>query len=130
MKILVVDDEGIVLDSCKLVLESEGFEVHVVKSADEAFIEIEKETPALLLIDIKMPVHDGLYIMQELKKRGRHIPAILMSGFSTRETIEESYGMGASQFLPKPFTPDELLETVRLVIGKESANGKKKSTCD
>jgi len=130
MKILVVDDEGIVLDSCKLVLESEGFEVRMVKSADEALAEIEREMPSLLLIDIKMPVHDGLYIMQELKKRGHRIPAILMSGFSTKETIEESYGMGASRFLPKPFTPDELLETVRRVMEKESENGKKKSTGD
>ncbi|MFO7557381.1 MAG: response regulator [Desulfobacterales bacterium] len=130
MRILIVDDEGIVLDSCKRVLESEGFEVHLVKSADEALIEIDKKIPSLILIDVKMPVHDGLYVMQELKKRGQRFPVILMSGFSTKETIEESYQMGANHFLPKPFTPDELIETVRLVMKKESENGKKKSTCD
>ena len=55
MKILVVDDEGIVLSSCRRVLESEGFEVFLAKSAKEAFEALEKEVFSVLLIDIKMP---------------------------------------------------------------------------
>lgn len=116
MKVLVVDDEGIVLESCQRVLESEGFEVLLVKSADEALAAIEKEGPSLLLIDLKMPIHDGIYLMKELKKREIDTPAIVMSGYSTKETIEEADSMGACRFLPKPFTPDELLETVHQVI--------------
>jgi DNA-binding NtrC family response regulator len=116
MKILVVDDEGIVLESCNRVLESEGFEVISVKSADEALASIAHNQPSLLLIDVKMPVHDGIYLMKELKARGNDVPIIVMSGYSTRETIEEADLMGASRFLSKPFTPDELLETVREVI--------------
>jgi DNA-binding NtrC family response regulator len=116
MKILVVDDEGIVLESCNRVLESEGFEVISVKSADEALAAIDHDQPSLLLIDVKMPVHDGIYLMKELKQRGKDVPIIVMSGYSIRETIEEADLMGASRFLAKPFTPDELLETVREVI--------------
>jgi DNA-binding NtrC family response regulator len=130
MRILVVDDEGIVLASCKRVLVPEGFEVALAASADEALAAIDREPPALLIVDVKMPVHDGLYIMRELNRRQQRVPVILMSGFSTKETIEESYKMGASRFLAKPFTPDELLETVRLVIKEESADGKKKSDSD
>lgn len=116
MKVLVVDDEGIVLDSCRKVLESESFEVIPVKSADEALASIGKERPGLLLIDLKMPVHDGIYLMKELQDRKIDTPVIVMSGYSTGETIREADAMGACRFLPKPFTPDELIETVRQVL--------------
>jgi DNA-binding NtrC family response regulator len=113
MKLLVVDDEGIVLESCRRVLESEGFSVTLAKSADEALAVIEKEDFSLLLMDLKMPVHDGIYLMRELKQRKKEIPIIVMSGYSTQETITETDTMGAKLFLPKPFTPDELIEGIR-----------------
>ncbi len=116
MKVLVVDDEGIVLESCRKVLESEGFEVIPVNSVDEALFAIGKEHPGLLLIDLKMPVHDGIYLMKELKNRMIDTPVIVMSGYSTGETIQEADAMGACRFLPKPFTPDELLENVHQVL--------------
>jgi DNA-binding NtrC family response regulator len=113
MKLLVVDDEGIVLESCRRVLESEGFSVTLAKSADEALAVIEKEDFSLLLMDLKMPLHDGIYLMKELKQRKNQIPIIVMSGYSTQETIAEADTMGANLFLPKPFTPDELIEAIR-----------------
>lgn len=119
MRILVVDDEGIVLASCKRVLEPEGFEVIPAKSADEALAAIANVRPSLFLIDVKMPVHDGIYLMKELKRREIATPVIVMSGYSTEETIREADTMGACHFLPKPFTPDELLESVREVIQRK-----------
>jgi len=120
MKVLVVDDEGIVLESCRKVLEAEGLDVISANSADEALLTFEKELPGLLLIDLKMPVHDGIYLMKELKNRNIDTPAIVMSGYSTEETIKEADSMGACRFLPKPFTPDELVETVRQVLKGEN----------
>lgn len=116
MKIIIVDDESIVLASCRRVLESEGYEVASADSVDKALMIIDPKNTELLLIDIKMPLRDGIYLMNELKKRGYTIPVILMSGLDTPETIAESKRIGACQFLPKPFTPDELLKAVRQVI--------------
>jgi DNA-binding NtrC family response regulator len=65
---------------------------------------------------MKMPVHDGIYLMKALKERKLNIPVIVMSGYSTGETIREADEMGACRFLPKPFTPDELVETVCQVL--------------
>ena len=127
MKILVVDDERIVLDSCQKVLEADGFEVYLVPSANKALQAMKKEGFGLLLVDIKMPEHDGMYLMQEVKKKWPDIPIIVMSGYPTSETITDGTEMGAAAFIPKPFTPDELLETVRLVILKEETNGEKES---
>ncbi|MCU0598890.1 MAG: response regulator [Desulfobacterales bacterium] len=121
MKLLVVDDEGIVLESCRRVLEFEGYEVSLAKSADEALELIEKEDFLLLLMDLKMPVHDGIYLMRELKNRKKDVPIIVMSGYSTNETIAEADMMGANLFLPKPFTPDELLAAIREISKRRSA---------
>ena len=125
MKILVVDDEGIVLDSCQRVLEEDGLEVLLVTSADKAIMAIEDEEPSVLLMDVKMPVRDGMDLMREVKERWPDIPIIVMSGYDTTETIEEAVKMGAATFIAKPFTPDELLETIRQVIKKEEGHGKK-----
>lgn len=116
MKILVVDDEGIVLESCKRVLTPEGFDVSAAKTADEALEIIEKEIPSLVLLDLKMPVHDGIYFMKEMKQKGKEVPIIVMSGYSTQDTMAEAEMMGALIFLPKPFTPNELVEAVRKVL--------------
>ena len=74
MKILVVDDEGIVLDSCQRVLEEDGLEVLLVTSADKAIMAIEDEEPSVLLMDVKMPVRDGMDLMREVKERWPDIP--------------------------------------------------------
>jgi DNA-binding NtrC family response regulator len=126
MKILVVDDESIVLDSCKRVLEADGFDAYLVPSADKALEAIEYGDFALILIDVKMPGHDGIYLMREVKEKWPDIPIIVMSGYHTLETIEEAIETGADAFIPKPFTPDELLEALRQVIEKERRYEKEK----
>jgi DNA-binding NtrC family response regulator len=127
MKILVVDDEDIVLESCQAIFELEGFEVMLVPSADEAIKAMKKENFALLLIDVKMPKHDGMYLMEKVKEKWPNVPIIVMSGYYTKETIKEAFQMGATNFIAKPFEPDELIKTVRYTIKKEERYGKKES---
>ena len=118
MKILVVDDDAIVIKSCKRILEAEGLEVSTVPSADEALEMIKKYEFDLLLIDVKMPKHDGVFLMREIKKVIPDMPIIVMSGYPTPETISDVLNLGASQFIPKPFRPDELIKTIRPVLQK------------
>lgn len=122
MKVLVVDDEAILLKSCRLVLEAEGCEVIAAASVDEALAVLERQLPDLLLIDVKMPVHNGMYLMRRVKQKQPDIPIIVMSGYVTSETIQEAKELGAATFLPKPFTPDELADTIKSVL----ANVKRK----
>ena len=128
MKILVVDDESIVLDSCKRVLEADGFEVCLVPSADEALKAMKKEGFSLLLVDVKMPGRDGMYLMREVMEKWSAIPIIVMSGYHTTGTIKEALELGAATFIAKPFTPEELLKTVRQVIQKEKNQEKRKAS--
>jgi DNA-binding response OmpR family regulator len=118
MKILVIDDDAIVVKSCKRILETEGFEVTTVPSADEALEIIKNYDFDLLLMDVKMPKHDGVFLMREIKKNWGEVPIIVMSGYPTPETITNVLKLGAVQFIPKPFRPDELMKVVRQVIQK------------
>jgi len=127
MKILIVDDEDIVLESCRAVFELEGFEVMLVSSADKAIEAMKNDIFTLLLIDVKMPKHDGMYLMQKVKEQCPNIPIVVMSGYCTTETIKEAFKMGAASFIAKPFEPDELVKTVRNTMKKEERNGEKES---
>jgi DNA-binding NtrC family response regulator len=121
MKILVVDDDAIVIKSCKRILEAEGLEVSTVPSADEALEMIKKYEFDLLLIDVKMPKHDGMFLMREILKVIPEMPIIVMSGYPTPETVSDVLKLGATQFIPKPFRPDELIKTIRPVLQKISS---------
>jgi DNA-binding NtrC family response regulator len=120
MKILVVDDDVIVIKSCKRILEAEGFEVFTCPSADEALEKLKNCDFDLLLMDVKMPKHDGIFLMREIKKNWPGIPIVVMSGYPTPETIADVVKLGATQFIPKPFRPDEFMKTIRRVIQKMS----------
>jgi len=133
MRVLVVDDEAIVLKSCRLVLEAEGCEVLLAGSVADALPVIATQAPRLLLVDVKMPVLDGMYLMRRLKEMGAAIPVVVMSGYSTPETIREAERLGAMAFIAKPFTPDELSDTVRSVLRtlkKEEGYAEQKSPGD
>jgi DNA-binding NtrC family response regulator len=118
MNILVVDDDAIVIKSCRRILEAEGFEVSTVPGADKALEAIRTSDFDILLIDVKMPERDGMYLMREIKKNWPEIPTIVMSGYPTPETIAEMLRLGATLFIPKPFRPDELIKSVRQVLKK------------
>jgi DNA-binding NtrC family response regulator len=120
MKILVVDDDAIVIKSCRRILEAEGFEVTTVPSADEALEKIKIYDFDLVVMDVKMPKHDGIFLMGEIKKNWPDIPIIVMSGYPTPETIADVLKLGAVQFIPKPFKPDEFMKSIRQVIHKIS----------
>jgi DNA-binding NtrC family response regulator len=119
MKILIVDDEPIVLDSCKRILEADGYAVVLAASADKALEAMSTEAVSLILMDIKMPGRDGMSLMREVKENWPDIPVIVMSGYATKETVAEVSKTDAATFIAKPFTPDELQEAVRRVLEKE-----------
>jgi DNA-binding NtrC family response regulator len=115
------------------VLAAEGCEVLLAGSVSEALPLIDTHAPALLLVDVKMPVHDGMYLMRRLQQMGIGIPVVVMSGYSTAETIQEAKTLGAVAFVPKPFTPDELTDTVRSVLQtleKEERHAQQESSSD
>jgi DNA-binding NtrC family response regulator len=133
-RILVVDDDTIVLDSCKVVLEAEGFSVVLVSSAATAMEHLEHAGIFdMMIMDVKMPDGDGVYLLQRITEKWPlanwpEIPVLVMSGYPTPETIRTFINRGVKEFIPKPFTPDELLEAVyRLLERTEGADNMRDS---
>ena len=113
MKVLVVDDDPVVVLSCRRVLEAEGMEVHAATSvvAGEAMLAAERFE--LLLTDIKMPGRNGYAMMVQARKNHPDMPILIMTGYMTPETIEQGRRCGAENYIAKPFTPDELMKIIR-----------------
>jgi DNA-binding NtrC family response regulator len=129
MKILVVDDESIVLESCKRVLEGR-FEVISASSVDAALEVMRREPIGMILLDIKMPGKDGMSLLRMVKEKWPTIPVMVMSGYSTMETVDQVSKTEAATFIAKPFTPDELVEAVANVINRRERHGKNESSRD
>ena len=112
--ILVIDDDDLHRGSLKRLLTSEGYFVLDFASADE-FLNgniSATHSPAALILDMKMPDKNGLYVQQKLKERGIEIPIIFLSGQSFPNEIISSFKNGAFDFLLKPFDVDELLTAI------------------
>jgi DNA-binding NtrC family response regulator len=128
-KLLVVDDDRIVLESCKRILETEGFTVVLVTSAYDAINKLEKSGIFdLMIMDVKMPKKDGVYLLKKIiekwpPEKWPTLPVLVMSGYPTSETIKILIENGVKEFIPKPFTPDELLSSVYKLL-KSSQNNK------
>jgi len=118
MKILVVDDERIVLESCKRILE-DRFDVMTAGSAQEALEAMSREGAGMVLLDVKMPNKNGMSLLREVKEKWPQVPVIVMSGYATKDMVEQVSRAEAALFIEKPFTPDELMEAVAGVIEKE-----------
>ena len=115
MKILVVDDDRIVLTSCERVLAEEGHEVLTTSTSRAALKMLEHGRYDLVLVDIKMPEYDGIELTRAVRRGSSMVPIIAMSGYATEHTIAEALATGAQRFIPKPFLPEELLRAVREV---------------
>lgn len=119
MNILVADDDSVVLQSCKRVLEAEGHRVYLAVDAQKALGIMNRESLDIALVDVVMPQYNGTYLVEECRKKWPRLPILLMSGYPTPETISGGIRAGATHFLAKPFTPDELLEAIREALGSQ-----------
>jgi DNA-binding NtrC family response regulator len=107
-RILVVDDEEIVIKSCLRILGDCGYEVDSVRDGLAALKKIEEHEYDIVILDIMMPNIDGLEVLQRVKETHPDIDVIMVTGLSQIETAVRSMKLGAFDYLPKPFDPDEL----------------------
>lgn len=106
--ILIVDDEELVCKSCERILAPEGHEVDSVLSGQEALVQIEKKRYDVVITDLKMPGIDGMKLLDTVKERYEEVDVIMITGYASIDTAVESMKLGAFDYIPKPFTPDEL----------------------
>jgi two-component system nitrogen regulation response regulator NtrX len=112
-RILVIDDESAIRDSLKMTLEYEGYEFIGAATGQEGLALAERETPDLVLLDVKMPGMDGLEVLDRLRAMNEALPVVVVSGHGTISTAVEATKKGAFDFIEKPFPSDRVLVSLR-----------------
>ncbi len=113
-KILVVDDEKRIREGCFAILSEQGFQVAVAEEGGAGLRLIDKEHFDVILLDLMMPGISGMDVLARVKEAHPDTAVIVITGYATIEHSIEAMKNGAFDFIPKPFTPDQL----RLVVAK------------
>lgn len=113
-KILVADDDQALLSTVGWILRDKGYDVVAVDRSDEVMEKLSEEEPDLLLLDVMMPKTDGLQLLEQVKasERWRDLPVVIISSMSPEDGTVRSLGLGAADFIPKPFRVRELLARI------------------
>ena len=106
--VLVVDDEPIVCHSLRRILSMQSCQVEEAFDVDAALQKMKLSKYDLIFLDLKMPKRSGMEVLKDIKDNYPDIPVIMITGYASIETAVEATKLGAFQFVPKPFTPEEL----------------------
>ncbi|MFA4889907.1 MAG: response regulator [Candidatus Omnitrophota bacterium] len=117
-KILVIDDEGLVIESLKRLLKREGYNTIIAKNGIEAMERVKEIDFDLIVTDIRMPGVDGIQIIKNIREflaQGKKdpIPEILITGYASEESFKEAQHLQVADYIYKPFDTKEFLEIVK-----------------
>lgn len=122
-KILIIDDEEVVLDSCTQILEGGDYQTATAADGTLGLKLVQEFQPDLVFVDLKMPGISGVEVLEKIHESDPSAVTIVITGYATVSSAVEAMKKGAYDFLPKPFTPDEFrlithrgLEKRRLVL--------------
>ena len=111
-RILIVDDEEVVLRSCQRILSGDAYVVEILMDGAQAMARVDDTPYDIVILDIRMPNVDGLDILQYVKERHPQTDVIMMTGLSQVQTAVRAMKLGAFDYLSKPFDPEELQRVV------------------
>lgn len=107
-KALIIDDDRNILTTLEMYLEDKGFAVVTAASGEEGIQGFRRETPDLVLLDMKLPDQNGLDVLKEIVSSGIKTQVLMITAYATIETAVTAVKMGAFDYLPKPFVPGQL----------------------
>jgi DNA-binding response OmpR family regulator len=120
VKVLVVDDDPVILELLRLNFEMEGFEVVSACDGRAGFDRAVSEAPDLVISDIMMPNVDGLEMLQQLRAEPgtAELPVLLLSAKAQQNEVQRGLDLGADDYVTKPFDPLELLDRVNALLAQ------------
>lgn len=123
-KVLVVEDDEHVAMALKVRLEYEGFDVEQARNSDQAITAAMTRSPDLILMDIMLPGHDGLWIAERLNQQFDtvQIPVVFLTASRKTGLWRDAEKLGAAGFLQKPFDSDKLVELIDSIVWDEGPN--------
>lgn len=113
-RVLIIDDEEAIRDSCTLVLHKEGYNVETAADGPQGLRLFQGTTPHVVLLDLKLPGMEGRDVLTHIKKESPETPVIIITGFASIESAVDTIKRGAFDYLAKPFSPEEL----RVIVSK------------
>jgi len=117
--IMIIDDERIICDACRLVLSDQGHRAEFRMNGKEGLRAILENGYDVILLDMKLPDMDGMEILRTIKKEKPGLCVIVMTGYSTVENAVEAMKLGAADYLTKPFSDDSLLIALERVLERK-----------
>ena len=114
--VLVVDDERVVREGCRRILEAEGYQILIAKDGAEAMEIVQTNHVDLVLADLKMPTIGGLELLAWIKKRYPGLPAIIITGHGSRHLESQCEEVGALGLISKPFMAREVVDAVKSAL--------------
>lgn len=117
--ICVVDDEPAIRETLENVLSDEGYPVMSCRDSEDFYAKLEKQTPALVLLDIWLPGTDGMAILIQLRETHPDIPVIMMSGHAGIDAAVNAIKLGAIDFMEKPLRLEILLDKISIVLSNK-----------
>jgi len=117
-KILIADDDPIIIKLLQVNLELDGYEVVTAEDGAEAVEKAVLTKPDLVILDIMMPRLDGWATLEELKRHPEtsNAPVIFLSAKAQQDDVRKGYEAGATEYLTKPFDPSELLSVIEKIL--------------
>lgn len=116
--VLVIDDEQIVHESVQRILEDEGYRVDAAFRVDQALDKLSKQSYDLVLTDLMMPDRSGMDAVEAVARDHPDTGVVMFTGYATVDSAVQSMKLGAFDYLPKPFTPDELVTVLGNALEK------------
>ncbi len=120
---LVVEDDRSVRESVVLALSLEGYDVQSVNDGEQALAAVERELPDVIVLDVMMPVLDGLTVCRRLRARKLAVPVLMLTARHEISDRVSGLDAGADDYLVKPFSLDELLARLRALLRRTSPSG-------
>lgn len=117
-RILIIDDDELLQDLLAMHLEVEGYEVFIAPDGKAALEQLERQPVDLILLDLMMPVMDGLRFMAALPARAAP-PVVVLSAAGMGDWERQARAQGATAVVRKPIEPEALLDCIRTVLGTE-----------
>ena len=118
VNILVIDDEAVICLGCKKTLEPDGMTVDCTENGLTGLAKLQEKSYDIVLIDLMMPTLSGMDVLSSIKKMNKNIIPIVMTGYTTIESSIKALKNGAFDYLPKPFTCEELRDVISKAIDK------------
>lgn len=116
-RLLVVDDEEVICRACRRILSGHGFQVETSSDAIEGLCMAAEKNYAAIILDIKMAPLDGIQFLERLRKAKPGVPVIFITGYPTVHNAASAIRLGATDYITKPFAPEQVVGAVRKSLG-------------